>query len=74
MLQHPSPFLQELRPIFRQRGFGWERWDDAVLLALDVDGNGVTEINTQFSGQVSSRTDGKGFIKASAITTEERQE
>jgi len=32
MLQHPSPFLQESRSIFRQRGFGWERWDHAVLL------------------------------------------
>jgi len=74
MLQHPPPFLQEGRPIFRQRGFGWERWDDAVLLALDEERNGVTEINTQLPGQVSSRRDGEGFTKASAVMTKEHQE
>jgi len=35
MLQHPSPFLQERRPIFRQRGFRWEGRDNAVLLARE---------------------------------------
>jgi len=74
MLQQPSPFLQERRPIFRQRGFGWERWDDAVLLALDGEGNRVAEINTQLPEQDSSPRDGKGFTKAFAIMTKERQE